>query len=194
MTHNTAYDFDLQCQLYNDGKEWNLDCKYKARSNQAINEFGKETLAYITLEHDPIIIQSLQRKYGKKIIPKSTAILTFIVRLKNRDPHYKLQGIGMVMLCSLLKYMYKKLHVTHIYLIATTTKQKQSKLIKFYHSFGYHSINPKEPKHMIAYIPNIAKGCIKYRKGRSIPLLIRPHPDSPKHNEEFDTETYPDSI
>lgn len=100
----------------------------------------------------------------------------------------------MVMLCSLLKYMYQKLHITHIYLIATTTEQKQSKLINFYHKFGYRSIDPKEPKHMIGSILNIAKGCIKYRKGKSIPLLIRPHPESPIHNEEFDTETYPDSI
>lgn len=185
------YDFDMRCKSYNDGNEWDLSCEYKARSKRAINEFGTNSLAFISLDHDPVVIDALSKEYG---VPKSTAILSFVSRAKEKDPENKLVGIGMVMMCSLLKHMYKRLKITHIYLVATTTPDKEQSLIKLYKKFGYVSVDENAPKNMIGNIKNIAKGCIQYRHGRSIPLLIQPTKDSPIQHKVFDTETYPETI
>jgi len=55
----------------------------------------------------------------------------------------RLKGIGMVMLCSLLKNLRHFHGVSHVYLVATTTPDKLPKLISLYESFGFRSLDGK---------------------------------------------------
>ena len=74
-----------------------------------------------------------------------TIILSLVIRNKEHDKENKLKGIGMTMLCSLLTF-FKMEQIKYIYLDATTSKSQINKLISLYKSFGFVSIDPKDPK------------------------------------------------
>ena len=187
MRRGAKYDFYMDCKYYDDQKgEWDFSCMYKARSGRAKQEFGNKDLGYIAINRDPLIIDLLVQKYG---IPQSTAILSFVTRYRDADRGNKLKGIGMAMLCSLLKYLRYFHNVTHVFLVATTRPSRLESLINLYRRYGFRSVDQSDPKNMIASVNDIRKGCLWERKGQTVPTLFVPETGSPIQQRRFVKDT-----
>ena len=185
IKHN--YDFDITCTYYDDDSEWDFECTYQAHSVRALKIFGTGKLASLNLSMDPLTIAMLQKDYPR--IPGSTMVLDLVVRYKDRDKGNKLKGIGMTMMCSLVNHLRAFRGITHVYLVATTTPAKENRLINFYKSFGFMSIDPRDPKKMIAPIRSLKYACMTRLPGRNVPVLLEPHRDTPNKPRIFARHT-----
>lgn len=146
-------NFRLHCLFHKEEKEWDMSCKFKALSDKAKITFGDKILGEITFSYEPAVIRYLNNKFN---VPLTTIILTFISRFDER-----IKGIGMQMLCSLIKDFKTLKHVTHIYLEVVESK-KMYKLINLYKKFGFVSISESYPEKMIVSLQTLEKNCGKY--------------------------------
>lgn len=146
-------DFTLSCNYYDDGKNnWDFNCKFYAYSKKAKDDYGHNKLGYIQMSRDTNVIQYYKDKYG---ISLETAILDFI----QRDiTNTKLKGLGMSMLCGLLRHLKVFKKIKSVLLIATSEQ-----LISFYKKYGFVSVSDKDPKIMIGKIKDIKAKCGKHK-------------------------------
>ena len=163
------HDFILRCKKYDDNIDWDYTCTYIASSERAKRKFGNCELASINISHEELVAKEIGRKYN---IPyKKIVVLDWISRNKKCDKNNELKGIGINMLCNLLKFFVKR-NIQYIYLEATTEGKSLSKLTSFYKRFGFISVDNKNPKIMIGKVSDIFKHCKNKSKQKS-PVLFR---------------------
>lgn len=133
-------DFEIDCKI----DETEYDCNLYAKSNKAIDEFGKNPLANIKFEQDDFTLDYLKRKYD--IDPSKTIILTYIQKEKNE----KLRNIGSMLICSLIRKFNPKIKFIYLYAL-------NDKLVKYYEKLGFKLI---ENNNMIGKITELSKNCI----------------------------------
>ena len=116
-----------------------------------------EHVAVLRMVRDMSVVRYLQNKYGgPAVVPDTTLTLAFVKRVSAK---VDLKGIGMGLFCEVVDTIKERTGVgfTHLYLEATSNQVQQ--LVAFYETFGFVSLDPSNPKYMLAPIGTVRQRC-----------------------------------